>query len=214
MRSGPRGRVADHNPDELPSPSRLCSRGGTETSLGWEVCMRRAWNFMTVGALIGAACFDPTAGSQSGTLTLGGTSADQLALSVQPQNAVARQIITPAVQVTALDPLGNTDVSFTGAVTMSLGTNPGGGFLGGTLTVGAVNGVASFGDLTVSSGERATRWSPLPRRPGPRARRATPSTSRAPEARSPAGPQADAGYGSFQATSNSPLQRWQRMLAG
>src|SRR5207244_3195625 len=50
-----------------------------------------------------------------------------------------------------LDPLGNTDVSFTGDVTVSLGTNPGGGFLGGTLTVGAVNGVASFGDLTVSS---------------------------------------------------------------
>jgi len=106
---------------------------------------------MTVGALIGAACFDPTASSQRGTLTLGGTSADQLAFSVQPQNAVARQIITPAVQVTALDPLGNTDVSFTGDVTVSLGTNPGGGFLGGTLTVGAVNGVASFGDLTVSS---------------------------------------------------------------
>ena len=84
-------------------------------------------------------------------LTLGGTSADQLAFTVQPQNAVARQIITPAVQVTALDPLGNTDVSFTGQVTVSLGTNPGGGFLGGTLTVGAVNGVASFGDLTVSS---------------------------------------------------------------
>ncbi len=53
--------------------------------------------------------------------------------------------------MTALDPLGNTDVSFTGDVTVSLGTNPGGGFLGGTLTVGAVNGVASFGDLTVSS---------------------------------------------------------------
>ena len=113
--------------------------------------MRRAWHFMTVGALIGAACFDPTAGSQSGTLTLGGTSADQLAFIVQPQNAVARQIITPAVQVTALDPLGKTDVSFTGEVTVSLGTNPGGGLLGGTLTVGAVNGVASFGDLTVSS---------------------------------------------------------------
>jgi len=113
--------------------------------------MRRAWHFMTVGVLIGAACFDPTAGGQRGTLTLGGTSADQLAFSVQPQNAVARQIITPAVQVAALDALGNTDVSFTGNVTVSLGTNLGGGFLGGTLTVGAVKGVASFGDLTVSS---------------------------------------------------------------
>src|SRR3989442_11208121 len=151
MRSGPRGRVADHNADELPSPSRLCSRGGTETSLGWEGRMRLAWHVMTLGALIGAGCFDPTAAGQRGTLTLAGTPADQLAFIVQPHSAVARQIITPAVQVTALDPLGNTDVSFTGQVTVSLGTNPGGGFLGGTLTVGAVKGVASFGDLTVSS---------------------------------------------------------------
>jgi len=113
--------------------------------------MRLAWHVMTLGALIGAGCFDPTAGGQRGTLTLAGTPADQLAFIVQPHSAVARQIITPAVQVTALDPLGNTDVSFTGQVTVSLGTNPGGGFLGGTLTVGAVKGVASFGDLTVSS---------------------------------------------------------------
>src|SRR5438128_12055359 len=103
MRSGPRGRVADHNADELPSPSRLCSRGGTETSLGWEVCMRRAWHFMTVGALIGAACFDPTAGSQSGTLTLGVTSGDQPAFIVQPQNALACQLMTLAVPLPARD---------------------------------------------------------------------------------------------------------------
>src|SRR5205809_8111471 len=108
MPSGPGGRVADHNADELPPPSRLCLRGGTETSLAWEGRMRLAWDAMTVGAVIGAACFGPTASSQRGTLTLGGTSADQPAFSVQPENAWARQIVTPAVQVTAVDPLDNT----------------------------------------------------------------------------------------------------------
>jgi len=86
-----------------------------------------------------------------GIATLGGTPTDQLAFPVQPSGAVASQIITPAVQVAALDSLGNTDLSFRGAVTVSLGNNPVGGFLGGTRTVGAVNGVASFGDLSVSS---------------------------------------------------------------
>ena len=113
--------------------------------------MRRAWYAVMGATVLGTACFGPTVTGVRGIATPGGTSTDQLAFSVQPQSAVAGQIITPAVQVTALDPLGSTDVSFTGAVTVSVGTNPVGGFLGGTRTVGAVNGVASFGDLTVSS---------------------------------------------------------------
>src|SRR5439155_5190028 len=39
--------------------------------------------------------------------------------------------------------------SFTGSVTVALGTNPGGSTLGGTTTVAAVNGVASFSPLTL-----------------------------------------------------------------
>src|SRR5207244_12922191 len=43
---------------------------------------------------------------------------------------VAGAAISPAVQVTALDPAGNLVPGFTGDVTMSLGTNPGGSTLG------------------------------------------------------------------------------------
>src|SRR5207244_2378895 len=53
------------------------------------------------------------------------------------------------VQVTALDPAGNPVPGFTGSVTVALGNNPGGGTLGGTTTVAAVNGVASFSTLTL-----------------------------------------------------------------
>src|SRR5213078_4290574 len=75
--------------------------------------------------------------------------ATQLAFIVQPSNTVAGAAINPAVQVTALDPAGNPVPSFTGTVTVALGANPGGATLGGTTTVAAVNGVASFSPLTL-----------------------------------------------------------------
>src|SRR5204862_461284 len=75
--------------------------------------------------------------------------ATQLAFIVQPSNTVAGAAINPVVQVTALDPAGNPVPGFTGSVTVALGTNPGGATLGGTTTVAAVNGVASFSPLTL-----------------------------------------------------------------
>ncbi|HYL22052.1 MAG TPA: hypothetical protein VEU74_09835, partial [Gemmatimonadales bacterium] len=75
--------------------------------------------------------------------------ASQLAFTAQPTNTVAGQQIAPAVQVTALDAGGNPVPSFTGSVTVTLGNNPGGSTLGGTTTVAAVGGVATFGDLTL-----------------------------------------------------------------
>src|SRR5205814_2256697 len=74
--------------------------------------------------------------------------ATQLAFTQQPRNTVAGAAISPAVQVTALDAAGNAVPGFTGSVTVALGTNPGGATLGGATTVAAVNGVASFGDLS------------------------------------------------------------------
>src|SRR5437773_711594 len=70
--------------------------------------------------------------------------ATQLAFSVQPSTTVAGAAISPAVQVTALDPAGNPVPGFTGNVTGELGANPGGSTLGGTATVATVNGGASF----------------------------------------------------------------------
>src|SRR5207253_7021488 len=45
--------------------------------------------------------------------------ATQLAFTVQPSNTVAGAVISPAVQVTALDPAGNPVPGFTGSVTRS-----------------------------------------------------------------------------------------------
>src|SRR5207244_4243096 len=69
--------------------------------------------------------------------------ATQLAFTVQPSNTVAGAAISPVVQVTAFDAAGNAVPSFTGSVTVALGSNPGGSTLGGTTTVAAVNGVAN-----------------------------------------------------------------------
>src|SRR5439155_560699 len=76
--------------------------------------------------------------------------ATQLVFTVQPSAATAGAAITPPVQVTAEDALGNTDPAFTGNVTVALGANPGGGALSGTTTVTAVSGVATLASLSVN----------------------------------------------------------------
>ena len=57
--------------------------------------------------------------------------------------------ITPAFVVAARDPSNNPIPTFTGNVTVSIGTNPPGGTLSGTLTVAAVAGVATFSAFSI-----------------------------------------------------------------
>ncbi|HKE91933.1 MAG TPA: hypothetical protein VKB45_16485 [Gemmatimonadales bacterium] len=92
-------------------------------------------------ALTGATsvAFDVTAGG-----------ATQLVFTVQPGTTTAGAQITPAVQVTAKDVLGNVATGFTGSVTVAIGTNPAGGTLAGTKSVTAVAGVATFSDLSIN----------------------------------------------------------------
>lgn len=75
--------------------------------------------------------------------------ATQLVFTTQPSNTAAGSPITPAVQVTARDSLGNTDTSFTGAVTVAIGTNPASGTLSGTTLQAAVSGIATFAGLSI-----------------------------------------------------------------
>src|SRR5439155_1761510 len=75
--------------------------------------------------------------------------ASQLAFSLQPSTATAGATITPPVEVTARDALGNTADAFTTSVTVAIGTNPGVGTLPGTQTVAAVAGVATFSTLRI-----------------------------------------------------------------
>ncbi len=79
--------------------------------------------------------------------------AKKLVFSVAPSNVNPGSSITPAVVVTAQDTFGNTATSFSGAtapVTVALAANPGGATLSGTTTVNAVNGVATFNNLSLN----------------------------------------------------------------
>jgi len=76
----------------------------------------------------------------------------RLAFTVQPTTTLPFLTIKPTVQVTAVDDQGNPLTGFTGAVTIAIGHNGGmilPGTLSGTRTVVAVNGVATFSDLSI-----------------------------------------------------------------
>src|SRR5205807_8855999 len=77
--------------------------------------------------------------------------ASQLVFTVQPTSTAAAATITPAVEVTARDAFGNVATGFTGNVTLTIGSNPGGGTLNGTTTVAAAAGVASFATLSINN---------------------------------------------------------------
>ncbi len=75
--------------------------------------------------------------------------ATQLVVTTQPPSDVTAGADF-AVTIKAEDASGNVDLGFTSAVTLNVASNPGGGTLGGTLTVNAVNGVATFSGLTLN----------------------------------------------------------------
>src|SRR5205814_1782923 len=95
-----------------------------------------------------------TATSAAFNITAG--TATQLVFTVEPSTTAAGAVITPAVQVTAQDAQGNTANGFTGNVTVAIGTNPGTGTLGGTLTHAAVGGLATFANLSIVTTRRAS----------------------------------------------------------
>jgi hypothetical protein len=121
-----------------------------------------------VNAVAGVATFSTLSVNKTGTgYTLKATSgaltvatstsfnvtpgvATQLAFTVQPTNTAAAASITPNVQVSIEDAQGNVVTSATSAVTVAIGTNPGGGTLAGTLAQNAVAGVATFPGLSIN----------------------------------------------------------------
>ena len=94
----------------------------------------------SAGGLSGATstAFDVTPGAPT-----------NLAFGQQPTSTTGGATLAPAVTVLVRDANGNTVTSSTAAVTIAIGTNPGSGTLGGTLTVNAVAGVATFADLHI-----------------------------------------------------------------
>jgi hypothetical protein len=86
-----------------------------------------------------------------GPFNITGGTASQLAFTVQPTNVAATATITPQVEVTARDALGNVATGFTGTVTLTIANNPGSGTLAGTTAVAAVAGVAAFNNLSINN---------------------------------------------------------------
>src|SRR5438132_343280 len=78
--------------------------------------------------------------------------ATQLVFTVPPSNTAARATIQPPVQVTAYDAFGNQATNFIGSVLVAIGRNGGllvPGTLSGNGAVPAVNGVATFPNLSI-----------------------------------------------------------------
>ena len=76
--------------------------------------------------------------------------AEHLAFIVEPTDTAAGATVAPAVQVAVEDQNGNIVASDNSSVTLAIGTNPGGGALSGTTTAAAVQGVATFSNLSIS----------------------------------------------------------------
>jgi hypothetical protein len=74
-----------------------------------------------------------------------------LRVETQPSNVEAGASISPGVQVSVLDDLGNIIGTDTRDITIGINTGPSGAVLGGTKTVAAVEGIATFANLTVDS---------------------------------------------------------------
>jgi hypothetical protein len=76
---------------------------------------------------------------------------DHLAFTAEPSNTAAGATITPAVQVSVEDASGSVVTTDSSSVTVAIGTNAGSGTLSGTLTEPAVDGVATFSDLSINN---------------------------------------------------------------
>ncbi len=112
----------------------------------------------TLGTGTGQQSVTATAATLTGSpLTFTATSttvaagpATSLTVSGQPSAAVAGVANAPAIVVHALDVNGMLATSFAGNVTLAIGANPGGATIGGTITVAAVAGVATFSNVTLN----------------------------------------------------------------
>jgi hypothetical protein len=120
----------------------MAADGGQHTFSG--LALRRAGPLTVTGT---DTSNDSITGSTTFTITP--AAADHLLFLQQPTDTAAGQTIS-AVIVEVVDASGNVVTSDNSdAVTLSLGTNPSGGTLSGTLTLTVVSGVAMFSDLSI-----------------------------------------------------------------
>jgi len=77
--------------------------------------------------------------------------ATKLGFVVQPSTSLVNHAITPAVQVALEDDQGNAVTNASTNVTVAIETGPTGAILSGTLNAMAVNGIATFSDLSIDT---------------------------------------------------------------
>jgi hypothetical protein len=88
--------------------------------------------------------------SGSATITVGPRPAAKLGFLTPPSDAVAGVALAPAVRVAIQDATGATVSAATSTVTLTLGGGTTGATLGGTVSAAAVNGVATFSNLSIT----------------------------------------------------------------
>jgi hypothetical protein len=89
-------------------------------------------------------------GAVSSAFNVTAGAATKVGFIVPPSNAVLSTVMTPAIQVAIQDANGNTVSTSTANVTLAVATGPQGAAIGGTTTVAAVAGVATFSTITAS----------------------------------------------------------------
>ncbi|HYV48249.1 MAG TPA: Ig-like domain-containing protein, partial [Myxococcaceae bacterium] len=109
-----------------------------------DISINKAGTGYTLSATSGALS------ATSASFNIANAAAGALVFTTQPSNAASGATIAPAVVVTAVDAFGNTDPSFTGSVSLTLGGGAGGATLAGTASVSAAAGVATFSDLSIA----------------------------------------------------------------
>ncbi len=100
---------------------------------------------LTACALVVLCTFVWTCGGDKGV----GPTATQLAITVGPTTTTGGATLAPALKVEARDGNGNLVATYSGTITVALGTNPSGATLSGTKSAAAASGVATFADLSV-----------------------------------------------------------------
>src|SRR5687768_15143743 len=99
----------------------------------------------------GPVTITASAEGKSGTalITVTPRPATRLGFLQQPGTATAGQPLAPAVRVAVQNDLGGTVTNAAHPVTIALGSNPGSATLSGTTTVQAINGIATFSNLSL-----------------------------------------------------------------
>jgi hypothetical protein len=143
--------------------------GGTLTGTATMTAVAGVVTFTTlsldkvgIGYTLSATSTTLTAASSAAFDVIPGA-ASRLSITVQPGNATAAEAIAPAIEVTALDGLGNVATGFTDNVALAIGANPGGGTLFGNATVQADEVSPGSRASASTRPEPATRWQPRPR---------------------------------------------------